>query len=79
MLGIRGFTDEFRHGTIITTLLASGTRVRVLGAKVAVSAVAAVVIAFVAEAVMTGAALLLSSSEVQVLSSRRRTSLRSWA
>jgi ABC-2 type transport system permease protein len=62
VLGIRAFTDEFRHGTIITTLLASGSRIRVFAAKVTVAALAAAVLAIVSEAAMTAAALLLSSA-----------------
>jgi hypothetical protein len=33
LLGIRSFTDEFRHGTIVPTLLVTPRRGRVLGAK----------------------------------------------
>lgn len=61
VLGIRAFTDEFRHGTIITTLLASGSRVRVLAAKLIVAGLAAAVLAVVTEAAMATVALLLSS------------------
>jgi ABC-2 type transport system permease protein len=62
VLGIRSFTDEFRHGTIVTTLLAGGSRIRVLAAKVTVAAMAAAVMALVTGAVMTGTALVLSSA-----------------
>lgn len=62
VLGIRGFTDEFRHGTIITTLLAASSRVRVLVAKVLVAALAASVMAVMTVAAMTAVALLLSSA-----------------
>jgi ABC-type transport system involved in multi-copper enzyme maturation permease subunit len=62
VLGIRAFTDEFRHGTIITTLLASESRVRVLAGKVTVAALAAAVLALVTEGAMMGTALLLSSA-----------------
>jgi len=33
LLGLRAFTDEFRFGSIVPTLLASPVRLRVLGAK----------------------------------------------
>lgn len=38
LLGIRSFTDEFRHGSIVPTLLASPNRARVLGAKLGTTA-----------------------------------------
>jgi ABC-2 type transport system permease protein len=42
ILGLRSFTDEFRHGSIVPTLLASPDRRRVLAAKVvALASVAA--------------------------------------
>lgn len=61
VLGIRSFTDEFRHGTIVPTLLADRSRLRVVTAKVVVSAVGAVIITVAAQAGMAGLALLLSS------------------
>lgn len=61
VLGIRSFTDEFRHGTVVPTLLATGSRARVVVAKVAVAALAAAAIAVIAAAAMTGLALLLAS------------------
>lgn len=48
ILGIRSFTDEFRHGSIVPTLLASPDRRRVLGAKLVAVAAASVVYAVVA-------------------------------
>jgi ABC-type transport system involved in multi-copper enzyme maturation permease subunit len=48
ILGIRSFTDEFRHGSIVPTLLASPRRRRVLGAKLVAVATAAVVYALAA-------------------------------
>ena len=48
ILGIRSFTDEFRHGTIAWTLLAVEPRWRVSAAKAAVSAVAATLMVSVA-------------------------------
>ena len=43
LTGLRSFTDEFRHGTIVPSLLANPSRVRVLLAKVIVVAATAVV------------------------------------
>lgn len=48
ILGIRSFTDEFRHGAIVPTLLASPRRRRVLGAKLVAVGTAAVVYALAA-------------------------------
>ncbi|MFL5766510.1 MAG: hypothetical protein ACJ758_01535 [Actinomycetota bacterium] len=50
ILGLRSFTDEFRHGSIVPTLLADPDRRRVLFAKVSVTAGAAVVFALAAAA-----------------------------
>ena len=54
LLGLRSFTDEFRYGSIVPTLLANPVRRRVLGAKLIATAgggvalsLAAVVISFV--------------------------------
>ena len=54
VLGIRSFTDEVRHGSIVPTFLATPKRLRVLAAKTAVSAAAAVVFAIAALGVGTG-------------------------
>lgn len=45
LLGIRSFTDEFRHGSIVPTLLASPSRARVLGAKLVTTAAGGVAFA----------------------------------
>jgi ABC-2 type transport system permease protein len=45
ILGLRSFTDEFRFGSIVPTLLASPDRRRVLAAKLLLNAGAAVVFA----------------------------------
>jgi hypothetical protein len=50
IMGLRSFTDEFRHGSIVPTLLASPDRRRVLAAKLAVTAGAAVVFALMSAA-----------------------------
>jgi ABC-2 type transport system permease protein len=61
LLGIRSFTDEFRHGTVVSTMLATRSRAAVVAAKSVVAAAAAAVLAVLAQAVMAGLALLLSS------------------
>lgn len=61
VLGIRSFTDEFRHGTVVPTLLAIGNRTKVMTAKVVASALGAVILTVAALAGMVGLALLLSS------------------
>jgi ABC-2 type transport system permease protein len=43
VLGIRSFTDEFRHGSIVPTLLAQPDRARLLLAKVVVEGAASLV------------------------------------
>jgi len=55
VLGIRSFTDEFRHGSIVPTFLATPERRRVLVAKCVVVAGAAVVFAVAAMATGIGA------------------------
>jgi hypothetical protein len=44
----RSFTDEFRHGHVVSTLLAEPVRRRVLIAKVAAGAVVGALLAFAA-------------------------------
>jgi ABC-2 type transport system permease protein len=55
LLGIRSFTDEFRHGTIVPSLLTNPDRVRVLLAKVIV--VAAIAVLFAVSAYAVGLAI----------------------
>lgn len=45
LLGIRSFTDEFRFGSIVPTLLAEPRRMRVLGAKIVAAATGGVALA----------------------------------
>lgn len=61
LLGIRSFTDEFRFGSIVPTLLASPRRLRVLAAKVVTSAAGGVVLALAATtvAIAVGAPILI--------------------
>jgi ABC-2 type transport system permease protein len=51
LLGLRSFTDEFRFGSIVPTLLASPVRRRVLGAKLAATAAAGVALSLAAVAI----------------------------
>lgn len=62
LLGIRSFTDEFRNGSIVPTLLADPNRGRVLGAKLVAAATSGVVfaIASTAFAFAIGVPLLLA-------------------
>jgi ABC-type transport system involved in multi-copper enzyme maturation permease subunit len=48
LLGLRSFTDEFRYGSIVPTLLATPNRRRVLGAKVVTVAAGAVALTLAA-------------------------------
>lgn len=49
VLGVRAITDEFRHGTITSTLLVEPRRERVIAAKVAALAAVGLVFAAIAE------------------------------
>lgn len=55
--GILVMTNEYRHGTIATTFLAEPHRVRVLGAKLLVGALAGVAYALIAVAITAAVAL----------------------
>ncbi len=59
VLGVRAFTDEFRHGSIVPTLLVAPRRGGVLVAKAVTYAAAGAVLAAVAQAAMAAMALLL--------------------
>ena len=48
LLGLRSFTDEFRYGSIVRTLLATPVRRRVLGAKLVATAGGGVALSLVA-------------------------------
>lgn len=51
LLGLRSFTDEFRFGSIVPTLLASPVRRRVLGAKLVATAGAGIALSLAAVAI----------------------------
>jgi ABC-2 type transport system permease protein len=63
VLGVRLMTDEFRHGTIVPTLLTTPRRGRVVGAKAIVAGAAGVAAAALSWIAMTGAATVVASSE----------------
>jgi ABC-2 type transport system permease protein len=54
LLGLRSFTDEFRYGSIVPTLLASPVRRRVLGAKLVATAGGGVALSLAAMAITVG-------------------------
>jgi ABC-2 type transport system permease protein len=62
LLGLRSFTDEFRYGSIVPTLLASPDRRRVLGAKLVATAGGGIALTLAATAVSIaiGVPLLLA-------------------
>jgi ABC-2 type transport system permease protein len=68
ILGIRSFTDEFRNGSIVPTILATPARGRVFGAKLVVGALAGAAFAVAALGVSagTGAAVLAGSKGAAV-------------
>ena len=51
LLGLRSFTDDFRYGSIVPTLLASPVRRRVLGAKLVATAGGGVALSLAAMAI----------------------------
>jgi ABC-type transport system involved in multi-copper enzyme maturation permease subunit len=67
LLGIRSFTDEYRYGSIVPTLLAQPERRKVLAAKAVTAAIAGVVLTLLAlgVAVAVGVPLVIArGSEV---------------
>ena len=63
IFGIRLITDEFRHGTIVPTLLGSPRRSRVLAAKTMVAGIAGLIAGAIAWTVITVGATLIASAE----------------
>ncbi len=68
IVGIRATTDEFRHGTVVSTILSTRHRGQFLAAKAIAAAAAAAVLSTLAQATMLGLAVLLTrgSSALQV-------------
>jgi ABC-2 type transport system permease protein len=67
LLGLRSFTDEFRFGSIVPTLLASPVRRRVLGAKLFATAGGGVALSLAAAAISIAVAvptLLVKGMEI---------------
>jgi len=62
-IGIRSFTEEFRHGSIVPTLLASPRRRRVLLAKLVTTTAVVGLIVVAAEAVAIGLGLTLATAQ----------------
>lgn len=52
VVGVRSFTDEFRHGTVVYSLLSTPSRTRLVLAKAVLAAAGAGVLAAAAQAVM---------------------------
>ena len=63
IVGIRAYTEEYRHRTIVHTLFADPNRRRSAVAKAVTSAGAAVILAGVAVAVMLAVALAMASAK----------------
>lgn len=63
VMGIRAITDEFRHGTIVSTLAVAPRRGRLLAAKAVTVAGAGALLAAAAWAASAGAASVLAASE----------------
>lgn len=67
VLGIRSYTDEARHGSLVPTLLSTPVRRRVVGAKLTVVGVAAIAFALAGAAtVVAVSSLVLSIDGVAV-------------
>ena len=52
VVGVRSFTDEFRHGTVVYSLLSTPSRTRLVLAKAVAAAAGAAILAAVAQAAM---------------------------
>ena len=68
VLGVRAITDEFRHGTIVPTLLVCPRRNQMYAAKALVVATAGALFAVTAWGAMVGAASAVAASEGASLS-----------
>lgn len=63
VVGIRSYTEEYRHRTIVHTFFADPHRVRSAVAKSLISALAAVLLTALAAAAMTAAAMALAKAK----------------
>jgi ABC-2 type transport system permease protein len=63
VLGIRSYTDEARHGSLVPTLLSTPVRRRVVGAKAAVVGLAAIGFALAGAGMVVGISSLVLSFE----------------
>jgi ABC-2 type transport system permease protein len=63
VLGVRAVTDEFRHGTIVSTLVVTPSRGRVVAAKAVTVAVAGALVTLTAWGAMVASATVLASTE----------------
>jgi ABC-2 type transport system permease protein len=61
VVGIRIVTDEFRHGTIVPTLLATPNRLRVLVAKLCTAGVTGLILAATAATAMVGTGAIVGA------------------
>jgi ABC-2 type transport system permease protein len=67
LLGLRSFTDEFRYGSIVPTLLASPDRRRVLGAKLVATAGGGIALTLAAAAISIGVGVpLLMAKGIEI-------------
>jgi ABC-type transport system involved in multi-copper enzyme maturation permease subunit len=67
LLGLRSFTDEFRYGSIVPTLLANPDRRRVLGAKLVATAGGGIALTLAATAVSIAIGVPLLAKGVEIV------------
>lgn len=63
ILGIRAMTDEFRHGTVVSSLLVTPRRERVVAAKAVAVGVVGAVLGLVAWSSMTSVAAVVAATD----------------
>ena len=66
VLGLRAVTDEFRYGTIMSSVLVTPSRNRIVAAKAIVSGLAGMAFAVIAEAVVISLAVAFAAAEGSV-------------
>jgi ABC-2 type transport system permease protein len=67
VMGVRAITDELRHGTIVSTLVVTPRRGRVIAAKAVAVGAAGAVVAVAGWLAMTGAAAVVADMDGTVL------------